>query len=81
MKQKKEVAAQPSRTQRGGLLQAPIALLALAAGGFLIYRNGENWLRTFLIYLSRASWARHDRDEVPAGLVRRQPLCGGGIGR
>lgn len=26
--------------------------------GFLVYRNGESWLRQVLVYLSRARWAR-----------------------
>lgn len=34
------------------------AVLAVAGGGFLLYRNGEAWLRSLLLYLSRASWAR-----------------------
>jgi proline dehydrogenase len=34
----------------------PVAILAVA--GFLFYRNGENWLRQVLIYLSQARWAR-----------------------
>jgi len=33
-------------------------MIALAASGFLLYHNGENWLRTLLLYLSRAGWAR-----------------------
>lgn len=33
-------------------------LLTLAVVGFLIYRNGESWLRHVLVYLSRARWAR-----------------------
>lgn len=38
----------------GGLL----ALLALAGAGFLVYRNGESTLRSLLLYLARAGWAR-----------------------
>jgi proline dehydrogenase len=33
-------------------------MLAVAGGGFLLYRNGEAWLRSVLLYLSRAGWAR-----------------------
>lgn len=58
MTKKSEVASKPAQTQRGGGIPGPITLLALAAGGFLLYRNGEKWLRTILIYLSRAGWAR-----------------------
>ena len=35
-----------------------LALVVVAVGGVLLYRNGENWLRSLLLYLSRASWAR-----------------------
>jgi proline dehydrogenase len=44
----------PSRRSGAGLF----AVLAVAGGGFLLYRNGENWLRSLLLYLSRAGWAR-----------------------
>lgn len=39
---------------------ATALLVALAAAGstFLIYRRGEAWLRSILLYLSRAAWAR-----------------------
>jgi len=33
-------------------------LFFLALVGFLVYRNGEGWLRHILVYLSRARWAR-----------------------
>lgn len=33
-------------------------VLVLVFLGFLIFRNGENWLRRLLIYLSTARWAR-----------------------
>jgi len=46
--------AAPDRSGSAGL----VMLLALAATGFLLYRNGENWLRSILLYLSRAGWAR-----------------------
>lgn len=35
-----------------------LALLAFAGGGWLLYRNGESWLRSLLLYLSSARWAR-----------------------
>ncbi len=35
------------------------SLFILALIGFLIYRNGESWLRQVLVYLSRARWARN----------------------
>lgn len=49
--------AQSSTRQkrRSGLL---FALAAAAALAFLLVRNGESWLRSILLYLSRAGWAR-----------------------
>jgi proline dehydrogenase len=35
-----------------------LALVAVAGGSYLLYRNGETWLRSLLLYLSRAGWAR-----------------------
>lgn len=35
-----------------------LSTLFLAVLGFLIYRNGETWLRQILVYMSRAGWAR-----------------------
>jgi hypothetical protein len=35
-----------------------VTLLALAGGALLLVRNGEGWLRSLLLYLSRAGWAR-----------------------
>ena len=35
-----------------------LALVAASAGGYLAYRNGEEWVRQSLIYLSQADWAR-----------------------
>lgn len=32
--------------------------IAFAVFGFLLYRNGESWLRRLLIYLTTARWAR-----------------------
>lgn len=39
-------------------LPGVLTVLALTVGGFLVYRNGEGWLRSILLYLSRAGWAR-----------------------
>ncbi|HSH05849.1 MAG TPA: proline dehydrogenase family protein [Anaerolineae bacterium] len=33
-------------------------LIGAAVGGYLLYRNGEQWLRELLLYLSTAGWAR-----------------------
>ena len=44
----------PRRAPTTGLL----TLLALAGSVLLLYRNGEGWLRSMLLYLSRANWAR-----------------------
>jgi proline dehydrogenase len=49
--------SQPPARKRGGGTGL-LALLAVAGGGFLLYRNGETWLRSLLLYLSRAGWAR-----------------------
>jgi len=35
-----------------------LSAFAMAAFGFLFYRNGEKWLRNILVYLSQAAWAR-----------------------
>ena len=35
-----------------------LALLAAAGGALLIYRKGEGWLRSSLLYLAGARWAR-----------------------
>jgi proline dehydrogenase len=52
-----EIKPEPPTTQRQNTA-AMLALLAAAGGGLLLYRNGENWLRSLLLYLSRAGWAR-----------------------
>lgn len=36
-----------------------ISALAIGALAFLLFRNGEKWLRNVLIYLSQAGWARN----------------------
>jgi proline dehydrogenase len=36
-----------------------LPLLFLAVAGYLVFRNGESWLRHILIYLSTARWARN----------------------
>lgn len=33
-------------------------VIILAVTGVLLFRNGEKWLRTILVYLSQAGWAR-----------------------
>jgi len=43
---------------RKGSRPGLLALLALAGAGWLIYRNGESSLRSLLLYLARAGWAR-----------------------
>lgn len=40
-------------------------LTALGVGGFLLWRNGERWMRHGLIYLSHAAWARDAISAVP----------------
>lgn len=44
----------PSRS-RAALIPSLIIMTLI---GFLVYRNGESWLRQVLVYLSRARWAR-----------------------
>ncbi len=53
---KTEIIKPPARKR--GMGARLFALLAVAGGGFLLYRNGEAWLRSLLLYLSRAGWAR-----------------------
>ena len=36
-----------------------VSLLAIGTLAFLLFRNGEKWLRGVLIYLSQAGWARN----------------------
>ena len=43
---------------RSGAAVKLLALLAATGGGLLLYREGENWLRSLLLYLARAGWAR-----------------------
>lgn len=45
----------PGKSGDGGLL---VWLFILAAAGFVLFRFGEQWLRTLLLYLSHARWAR-----------------------
>jgi proline dehydrogenase len=53
---KTEIAKPPARKRGKGT--GLFALLAVVGGGFVLYRNGEAWLRSLLLYLSRAGWAR-----------------------
>jgi proline dehydrogenase len=46
----------PQSRSRSSLL---LPLVFLAVGGYLVFRNGESWLRHILIYLSTARWARN----------------------
>ena len=61
-------------------IPAPFTLIGLALGGFLVYRSGENWLRTLLIYLCACQFggARHCH-WFSAGLERGQPFRRGRI--
>lgn len=36
-----------------------VSILAIGALTFLLFRNGEKWLRNILIYFSQAGWARN----------------------
>ncbi|MCA9917547.1 MAG: proline dehydrogenase family protein [Anaerolineales bacterium] len=42
-----------------------IFLATVAAAALLIYRNGERWLRSILLYLSTADWARQIATDFP----------------
>lgn len=48
------VPAKPSRAAASWL----VGVLAVAGAGLLLWRNGERWLRSVLLYLSSAGWAR-----------------------
>lgn len=66
-------AAKPQPRSRGGLL----LLLLAAASVFVLYRNGESWLRSLLLYLSRAGWARAMMTSFPpAWLVAKRFVAG-----
>ncbi|MFO7631915.1 MAG: proline dehydrogenase family protein [Caldilinea sp.] len=45
----------PARTQ---FVPPAVTVLAAAGAGYVIYRNGESWLRSLLLYLSRSTLAR-----------------------
>ncbi len=45
----------PSTNSRSSIL---IPVILTAVFGFLLWRNGEKWLRNTLVYLSQATWAR-----------------------
>jgi proline dehydrogenase len=53
---KTKITKPPAR--KGSKGTGLFAVLAVAGGSFLLYRNGEAWLRSLLLYLSRAPWAR-----------------------
>ena len=42
-----------------------VTVAAAAGAGYLVYRNGESWLRSLLLYLSRAGWARQVVTKFP----------------
>jgi proline dehydrogenase len=66
-------AAKPQPRSGGGLL----LLLLAAASVFVLYRNGESWLRSLLLYLSRAGWARAMMTGFPpAWLVAKRFVAG-----
>lgn len=50
----------PTATGASGAsaLMTAVALTAAAGAGYLVYRNGETWLRSLLLYLSRMKLAR-----------------------
>lgn len=47
-----------SASERSQLLPTAVALGAAAGTGYLLYRNGESWLRALLLYLSHSGPAR-----------------------
>lgn len=47
-----------STTGAAQALGRVVALAATAGAGYLVYRNGETWLRSSLLYLSRLQFAR-----------------------
>ena len=66
-------AAKPKPRRGGGLL----LLLLAAASVFVLYRSGESWLRSLLLYLSRAGWARAMMTGFPpAWLVAKRFVAG-----
>ena len=72
---KTKITQPPARG--GGAGARLFALLALAGGGFLLVRNGETWLRSLLLYLSHAGWARSlVTGFPPAWLVARRFVAG-----
>lgn len=54
-----------------------LLLLLAAASVFVLYRSGESWLRSLLLYLSRAGWARAMMTGFPpAWLVAKRFVAG-----
>ena len=54
-----------STTSRPQVLSTAVTVAAAVGAGYLVYRNGESWLRSLLLYLSRASWARQVVTKFP----------------
>ena len=53
------------KSRNGRLLGTAVFLLAFIAFAISLYLYGEKWLRSFLIYLSTASWARKIATQAP----------------
>ncbi len=54
-----------STTSRPQFVSTAVTVAAAAGAGYLVYRNGESWLRSLLLYLSRAGWARQVVTKFP----------------
>ena len=65
---------QPAAQRGGGSV---VLLFAAVLSGFLLLRNGETWLRSLLLYLSSAGWARAlVTGFAPAWLVAKRFVAG-----
>lgn len=53
------------RQTKSPLARIVIIFSTLTVTAVVIYRNGEQWLRSLLLYLSTASWARQIATEFP----------------